>query len=507
MQSPAPPSRLFPELLQRCGQADIGPDMKGFVDARPRASATIIMEAFRSEQPQSAAQLQAFVQRWFDLPKPIGDTDLGAQSASIAAHIEALWPALVREDPAQDDGSRIALPFRYVVPGGMFRENYYWDTFFTILGLRHSDRQLCEEAVGNLAYLIDRFGFVPNGNRTYYLTRSQPPFFFASLAALNEIKPEAAFAAYLPQLRREHAFWMSGDEQIEKGADRRVVRMPGGEILNRYWDDGDWPRDEAYREDADLARRAEDRDGAGLFRDVRAACESGWDFSSRWFADPAAMETIMTTLIVPADLNALLFGLEDAIRLGAELSGDAPTAAEFHGRSEARLKAMNRYLWNEARGFFDDYNFARQALRNSITPACLFPLFGGVATTSQALRTAMLVEERLLAPGGLVSSLNESGQQWDAPNGWAPLQWIGIEGLERYGLKRLASEIAKRWLTTVDRVFKETGRLFEKYDVIDIDAGGGGEYPLQDGFGWTNGVTADLLNRYPSFAQRLAPRR
>jgi alpha,alpha-trehalase len=496
--SRAAPSALFPGLFEQFQLADDGPDMKAFVDAVPLAAPEVIMTEYRNANPTSPADVREFVHRWFDLPGAVPiHSEAPERYLSLAEHIDQVWPSLVRrDDGVQAEHSRIGLPFRYVVPGGIFRESYYWDTYFTILGLRYSDVQLCNESVRNLAYLIDEFGFVPNGNRTYYLTRSQPPVFFAALSALDEECPAGIFAAYLPQLRREHAFWMSGETDAEPIEARRVVRMPGGEILNRYWDDGDGPRGEAFRADLALAAVAGDRTDE-LFRNIRAACESGWDFSSRWFADHATMQTIITTSIIPADLNALMFGIENAIRLGAEELGDARLAAEFAKRATARSEALNRYLWNETMGLFDDYDLSTLNQRASITPACLFPLFCGLASTAQAQRTADLVENTLLAPGGLLTSTHATAQQWDSPNGWAPLQWIAVEGLERYGHGRLAREIACRWLTTVNRDFKATGRLVEKYDVVAVGRGGGGEYPLQDGFGWTNGVTLALLHRYP----------
>jgi alpha,alpha-trehalase len=496
----AAPSALFPGLLQEFALADGSADMKSFADAVPKASPEVIMDAYRECPPRSQAEVIEFVNDWFELPDvKVGHSE-GDRSSSIAEHIDALWDMLVRRDGEVLPGeSRIALPYRYVVPGGIFRESYYWDTYFTILGLRFHDLELCNEGARNLAHLIDAFGFVPNGNRTYYLTRSQPPLFFATLAAIGEGNPARSFAAFLPQLRREHAFWMSGEGDL-RGEPRRVVRMPGGELLNRFWDDGDWPRDEAYKSDVALASLAKDRPEAELFRDVRAACESGWDFSSRWFGDQANMKTIMTTSIVPSDLNALLFGLENAIRLGAEEAGDPAVASEFRERAAARSAAMNTYLWNEAEGFFDDYDLSASGQRGSATPASAAALFCGVASQDQAARTADFIERTLLAPGGLLTSLHATGEQWDSPNGWAPLHWIAVEGLERYGHNGLAREIAARWLMTVNRVFEATGRLVEKYDVVNLEKGGGGEYPLQDGFGWTNGVTLALLRRYPDLA-------
>lgn len=497
------PSALLPDLFQRYSLVADDPDMKALVDASPRAEVETVMDAYRREQPHSAAEIRDFVNRWLKLP--VGTVSCGTtdRSASLMAHINGLWRSLVRRDTcACADISRIALPARYVVPGGRFRECYYWDTLFTVAGLRFHDRELCTEIVRNLAFLIDEFGFVPNGNRTYYLTRSQPPIFFATLAELQENQPAVAFAANLSHLRREHAFWMAG-ENGENGSGGHVVRMPGGEVLNRYWDDGDWPRDEAYRADIALANRARDRPTAEVLRDVRAACESGWDFSSRWFAECASMDSIMTTSIIPSDLNALLFGLETAIAVGAKEVGDQALTSEFRKRAALRSHAMNRYLWNERDGFFDDYDLSNRRRRSAATPACLFALFCGVATASQARRTAHFVEQMLLAPGGLLTSIRDTGEQWDAPNGWAPLQWIAVEGLERYGHSVLAHEIARRWLVLLNNVFEASGRLFEKYDVVGLSSGAGGEYPLQDGFGWTNGVAVALLHRYPDLTQTI----
>ncbi|MCP4386523.1 MAG: trehalase, partial [Hyphomicrobiales bacterium] len=131
----------------------------------------------------------------------------------------------------------------------------------------------------------------------------------------------------------------------------------------------------------------------------------------------------------------------------------------------------------------------------------LYPLFFRVATDAQANMTADLVEGKLLAPGGLMTTVNATGQQWDKPNGWAPLHWIAVNGLQAYGKNDLARTIARRWLNTVARTYCTSGKMVEKYDVVTTRPGGGGEYPLQDGFGWTNGVTIGLLDLYPEFSR------
>ena len=182
----------------------------------------------------------------------------------------------------------------------------------------------------DFAHFIDTYGHVPNGARTYYLSRSQPPFFFEMVGLIGGGDPAAEFARYLPQLEREYAFWMQGETGLPAGgAHRRVVALPDGSILNRYWDDRDTPRDESYAEDVKLAR-ASHRPARAVYRDIRAAAESGWDFGSRWFADPMDRSTIDTTEIVPIDLNSLMYGLENAIRAGCERASDARVRARLH---------------------------------------------------------------------------------------------------------------------------------------------------------------------------------
>jgi alpha,alpha-trehalase len=279
-------------------------------------------------------------------------------------------------------------------------------------------------------------------------------------------------------------------------ASKHVVMLADGTVLNRYWDASATPRDESYREDAALAA-ASSRPAADLYRDLRSAAESGWDFSSRWFADGRTLDTIETTAIIPVDLNSLLFGLERAIAEGCTRAGDQRCASEFERHASDRQKAVQRYLWDAAGGRFLDYQWQRQQRLDRPSAAMLYPLFTGLADADQARGVAAAVSATLLASGGLLSTPVRTGQQWDAPNGWAPHQWIAVAGLDAYGQGELARTIATRWLATVTRAYRETGKLLEKYDVQEAAPGGGGEYPLQDGFGWTNGVTRELLERYP----------
>jgi len=498
---PQPPQALFGELFVAVQTAAIYADGKTFVDAVPREAPEAILARYRAERPDSPAALERFVKAHFALPTEPPPVAAPSKQTTLREHIDALWSPLTRTSTSAPRwSSLLPLPRPYVVPGGRFREIYYWDSYFTMLGLLEGGRgDLVADMVEDFAYLIDRYGLIPNGTRTYYLSRSQPPFFFAMVGLLPG-EPGSAYARYLPQLRREYEFWMAGAEGLEAGAaQRRVVAMPDGTTLNRYWDDRDTPRDESFREDTELARST-GRSRSQVFRDIRAAAESGWDFSSRWFADARTMAEIVTTEIIPVDLNSLLFGLENAIREGCEHQGDLPGAAEFGRRAAMRRAAIERYLWDSSAGVYFDYRWTERASIPRLSAATTYPLFLGCASQQQANAVAAAVRGTLLKSGGLVTTPFATGQQWDAPNGWAPLQWIAVSGFNRYGERQLAESIAHHWLRNVKRVYRESGKLVEKYDVLTERGGGGGEYPLQDGFGWTNGVTARLMALYPAAA-------
>ncbi|WP_112061519.1 alpha,alpha-trehalase TreF [Hyphomonas pacifica] len=487
-----PPSLAYPGLFQRVALSGLV-DPKDWVDAKPKLPPPLINEAYAEARPQTREDLAEFIDTYFDLPdnNPITDDVALAADLSLRKHIEALWPHLTRNaDDSVRVTSLIPLPHPYIVPGGRFREVYYWDAYFTMTGLGPGHDDIKQSMVDNFAWLIRETGHVPNANRTYYLSRSQPPFFFAMVGLLSPGDEAAAWADYLPELKAEYAFWMQGE---------RAVTLQDGNVLNRYWDGRDVPRDESFIQDTETAHQS-DRPKAKLYRELRAGAESGWDFSSRWLEDPKDLSTIQTTRILPVDLNALLYGLELAIAAGCEQAEDPVCNAAFMAKAEARKAAMNIWLWDEARGVFGDYDLDATVPTQRDSAASLYPLFLGLATQTQADRTAAYTAEHLLAPGGLMTTPLNTGQQWDAPNGWAPLHWIAVKGLEDYGHVPLADDIAERWLTTVSRTYCETGKLVEKYDVVTVRPGGGGEYPLQDGFGWTNGVTAALIDTNPNYS-------
>jgi alpha,alpha-trehalase len=502
---PAPPEARFKDLFVAVQTQRLYADGKEFVDAVAKAAPEEILAQYHALRPASPESLRDFVAAHFTLPSEVVAEPAASSLVPIAEHIDQLWSELTRSTPSVPlYASLLALPRPYVVPGGRFREMYYWDSYFTMLGLLESGRRdLVEDMVRDFAYLIDTYGHVPNGTRTYYLSRSQPPFFFEMVGLLSTEDPAQAFAQYLPQLEREYAYWMQGSAGLRPGrAHRHVVALPDGSILNRYWDDRDTPRDESYAQDMELARASRRREHL-VFRDIRAAAESGWDFSTRWFADPKDRASIDTTELVPSDLNSLLFGLENAIRLGCERKSDASCARKFAARAAVRRAAIDRYLWDPSARAYLDYRWTRRERVARVSAATLYPLFVALASDEQAAAVASTAAVELLKAGGIVTTPLVSGQQWDSPNGWAPLQWIAISGLRKYAQTSLAEAVACRWMLNVNAVYEQSGKLVEKYDVIDTNRkGGGGEYPNQDGFGWTNGVMRKLETLYPADAAR-----
>ncbi|MEZ0469873.1 alpha,alpha-trehalase TreF [Luteimonas salinilitoris] len=508
LQAPAMAGICVPGLPQLYGQLfedaqEVLTDKKAFVDAAPQQPPAGIAAEYENVRDTSGFDLRAFIAEQFVMPPLAGGDYRTDPDHDVREHIDALWSVLERKPGAADPRtSLLPLPHRYIVPGGRFDEIYYWDSYFTMLGLEESGRHdLVVDMVKNFAWLIDRYGHIPNGNRTYYLSRSQPPFFAAMVNLLAERDGPSVLSTYLPQLAREYAFWMQGSERLAPGqGHRRVVRLADGSLLNRYWDDCDTPREESYGRDVATAV-ASGRPVAEVYRNLRAGAESGWDYSSRWFADSETLETIRTIEIVPPDLNSLLYNLERTLAEAYRVAGQPDNAARLQERADERKAAMRRHLWHAGNGVFADYLWQEGRPTDNVTAATLYPLFFGIADRRQAAQVASRVRASLLQPHGLAATTVRTGEQWDLPNGWAPLQWIAIQGLDDYGERELAASIAERWIRHNIAVFRETGKLVEKYDVTGTGgAGGGGEYELQDGFGWTNGVLRKLMALYPASA-------
>ncbi len=502
------PDKIYGQLFTAVQEGGIFADSKSFVDCTPKRKPKVIVADYLKKKTQAGFDLKKFVADNFTpqvQPKVINTE----ANKDIVTHINDLWKVLQRKQDKKIEGSSLlALPKPYIVPGGRFTEVYYWDSYFTMLGLKESGETVTiENMIDNFAHLINTHGHIPNGNRSYYLSRSQPPFFGMMVNLLAEIKGAQVYKKYLSTLQKEYNYWMAGLTGIKlSGANKRVVKLSDGTVLNRYCDDLDIPRHEGYKEDVATAEKKlmekmsvirfaseaamneyKTVHTKRIYNNLRSAAESGWDFSSRWFYEENDLGTIHTTDIIPVDLNALLMVLEQILQNNG---GKVDKAIAIK-----RKAAMHKYFWNEAQAFYCDYDFVSNVNVGKVTAAGMFPLAVAKYTSTIAdvsvkkNEIIATLKNKLLKPGGIVCTEISNGQQWDAPNGWAPLQWMTVSGLINVNEKTLAADIANRWMSLNEKVYKATGKLTEKYNVVDLSLEtGGGEYPNLDGFGWTNGV-------------------
>lgn len=483
------------ELFRKVQTSHLYEDSKTFSDAIAKTDIADILEQYETDKSASDFDLKDFVQSNFTLPDNV-ELKSTFREDKVRCQIEQLWRLLYKPADSSQNDSLIALPNEYTVPGGRFREVYYWDSYFAAVGLISSGhRQLVESLLDNFIYLQQTVGLIPNGNRWYYSGRSQPPVLALLVELLRQSGEvdETKLIRYVSAIETEYRFWMDGSVSIGLGEQyKRVCKLPCGSVLNRYYDEIDGPRPESYAEDIELKQNLGADVGTDFFRDIRAACESGWDFSSRWFKGDD-MASIRTTQVLPIDLNTLLYSTESFLaKLHKEL-GHSHKAELYTEAATRRQAALNQYCWNESKGLYLDFWFDSHTQSHVPSLATAWPLFVSMASDHQAARIAETLKSEFLSLGGLVTTKVDSGQQWDSPNGWAPLQWVAVQGLDKYGHRELAVDCAVRWLETVNMTYHSTGKFMEKYNVVTPNLqAGGGEYHVQEGFGWTNGVTLGL---------------
>nr|AHM26076.2 trehalase [Anisakis simplex] len=511
-------------LLDAVQKARLFQDCKHFVDMPLKVDAESTLrewEALMSGNNLNETSLRQFVATHFD--EPGGELDdfhpkdydpecnkfdaiTCPSYRQWAKELHRKWPTLCRKvsDRVLADPNRyslIALPKPFVVPGGRFREMYYWDSFFTIKGLLASGmHETVRGMIENMGHLIDKFGYVPNGNRVYYLNRSQPPLLTWCLAAYYEATGDKEFLL-------TGARWF--EREIEFFQNRRSVQLKGVAFpLYRYHVIAEGPRPESYREDMESAEHIQDLiEKQRLWGDIAAAAESGRDFSSRWFSKdgPVAgkMGSTRTSSILPVDLNAIICGNWRLMANLYEAMNDLVSAEQCRQNFNAMRQAIHQVFWDEDCGCWFDYDIVTGKHVTDYMDTNFFPLFTGC--THDGFNPSKVVSYlsssgALSYPGGLPSSLIASGQQWDFPNAWAPTTWVVIQGLRATGQKELARQIAEKWIRKNYSMWVSTGgRMFEKYNVDSVcpnGVAGGGEYEVQEGFGWTNGVILDLLMTY-----------
>lgn len=492
-------------LFEDVQESRIFPDGKTFVDCVPRRDPAAILTEYigLKHNPSVSFSIKQFVEENFELPLPDTPVPYIQQQSNIVEHIKTLWSDLKRKQDSMVHGSSLLpLPHPYIVPGGRFREIYYWDSYFTMLGLKESGEleTICN-MLDNFAFLIHTYGHIPNGNRSYYLSRSQPPFFTLMVELYASATSDSAMDNYSDAIEKEYAYWTEGYETITSdNACKKLVCLHDGTILNRYFDTLFIPRQESWGDDVETASK-NSRPKEITYNHLRSAAESGWDFSSRWLADEKDLSSIETSDIIPVDLNSLLYHTERVLADYFANKGNTKKADFYISRATNRFNAIQQYCFCKETGVYYDYHWKNKKLTKKFTPASFFPLWLSAVPEDSMLEYGRSAAQKLilelLKEGGVLTTTINNNQQWDAPNGWAPLQWVTITALEKTGQQELAAEIAGRWIKLNDDVYKRTGKLMEKYNVADTHLeAGGGEYEGQDGFGWTNGVLLALITKY-----------
>jgi alpha,alpha-trehalase len=414
------------------------------------------------------------------------------------------------------------LPTKYVVPGGRFNEMYGWDSYFIIIGLLEDHRvELAKGMVDNFIFEIEHYGALLNANRTYYLTRSQPPFFTSMALAVYNADKDHRFTdrRWLQRVyaaaQKDYEMWTTGEHRA------------GDTGFSRYFDYGEGPVPEEahdghqYYKDVALGlirrrnfnyfvpAKAADVTVANLsktgrvtfspdfYKGDRALRESGFDITNRF-----GLYGAETQNYAPVCLNSLLYELEFDLAEMADTLGLKSEVADWNAAADRRKKAINRTMWDGR--LYSDFRFSDNSLVLYPFSSTFYPLVFGIAEKSQA--DALVTHLDLFAkPGGIQTSTALTGLQWDAPYGWAPLQMIAIDGLRRYGFQKEADTLAKSWLTLVVDEYRRTGTIREKYDVVhrtsDVSVTAGYKDNVV-GFGWTNGVFVHLLHQLSAADQK-----
>uniref|UniRef100_A0A8D2CZF1 Trehalase n=1 Tax=Sciurus vulgaris TaxID=55149 RepID=A0A8D2CZF1_SCIVU len=515
----------YGELLHQVQMAKLYPDDKQFVDMSLSTAPDQVLQRF-SELAEAhnhsipRQQLQEFVQQHFRAvgqelqPWTPGDWKESPQllqkiaDARLrvwAGQLNQIWKKLGKQIKPEvlSQPERFSLIYSknpFIVPGGRFVEFYYWDSYWVMEGLLLSEMaETVKGMLQNFLDLVKTYGHIPNGGRVYYLQRSQPPLLTLMMdryvAHTNDI---TFLRENIETLALELNFWT---------VNRTISVYLGGKSynLNRYHVPYGGPRPESYSKDADLADTLPEEDRDVLWAELKAGAESGWDFSSRWLVggpNPNSLSSIRTSKLIPVDLNAFLCQAEELMSNFYSRLGNDAQAERYRSLRTQRMAALNALLWDEQKGAWFDYDM-ENGKNLEFYPSNLTPLWAGCFSDPSFVDKALkyLEDSKILTyQHGIPASLRNTGQQWDFPNAWAPLQDLVIRGLAKSSSPRtqeVAFQLAQNWIQTNFDVYSQKSAMYEKYDISNGgQPGGGGEYEVQEGFGWTNGMALMLLDRY-----------
>ncbi|CAH2987245.1 unnamed protein product [Chilo suppressalis] len=518
-------------LLETVQMAGLYNDSKTFVDMKLINHPDDTMKHFREMMGNSSgfptrAEIWAFVQKNFESEgsefeewKP---TDWKKEPKFLqritdpllhqwASDLNRLWLQLgrkMKEDVKNNEHlySIIYVDKPFIVPGGRFREFYYWDSYWIIKGLLLSEmHDTAKGMVDNFLNIVEKFGFIPNGGRIYYGMRSQPPLLIPMMQLILEGTNDTKFLAeHIHTLAKEFDFWIT-NHTVEVHHDNQKYN------LTRFIDQSQGPRPESYKEDIDVAKHLDDNDKKEeLYAELKSAAESGWDFSSRWFilngTNKGNLTNLKTRSIVPVDLNAIMCWNAQIMTEFYTILGDRNRADNYRMIHERYMHNIEKLLWHEDVGAWLDFNLESGRRRDYFYPSNIAPLWTGCYDKARKEYYVNRVINYLdkvkvdVFDGGIPTTFEHSGEQWDYPNAWPPLQYIFVTGLANTGqpeAMKYANDIATKWVRSNFEVWKQKTAMLEKYDATIFGGyGGGGEYVLQTGFGWTNGVIMALLDRY-----------
>lgn len=467
------PDILFGELFVEVQTQQIFEDSKTFADAIPKFKAKEILLKYTQEKNKPAFDLANFVSQNFTFTNPPIKIE---NKKGLEEYLLEDWKNRIRK-PFDDGGSLIPTRNIYLSVSKYSNELNYGSNYYSILGLLAAKQNILAKNIAvNAVQLVQDFGYMPAGNRTYLFGRSNPPFLSFILEEISKTNPEILKFA-LPQLTQEYQFWMSAqdkDESLKQKeaqnkkelAYKRVVFLEKNNLLNRYYDPLNTPRVEVYREDLEL-KKINGNYNRFLFKNLRAASESDWEHSSRWISNLQKTEQVHTLQIAPVDLNALLYHLEKTLAKAYKANEQPDYARSFENLAKKRKIIFDTYFWDDTKGFYFDYDFLNKKRSNVYALSGVFPLFVGLASENQATKIAELLEKSFLMPGGLSTTLNVTGLINDAPFGRADLQWIAISSLRKYKKNALANQIKARWIKTNTECYSKSGELLEFYNVIN----------------------------------------
>ncbi|KAJ3690351.1 hypothetical protein LUZ61_019515 [Rhynchospora tenuis] len=545
MATETDPLLAFLQRVQSDALRTMGPtnfDPKLYVDLPLKTDLSIAVTAFNSLHRRSGtislSDFNKFLEEFFDeagsdlvyakpvdfKPEPEGFLVKveNEEMRKWALEVHAIWKNLSRRVSEEvkrrpERHTLLYLPGTVIVPGSRFREVYYWDSYWVIRGLLASKMYDTAKAiVYNLISLIERYGHVLNGARTYYINRSQPPLLSSMVRDIYMRTGDVELLKRaLPALLKEHSFWVSDVHQVT------IEDQQGHKhCLSRYQARWYQPRPESATLDEELSLKLTPSEKDAFYHELASAAESGWDFSSRWMRNSSDLTTTATTSIIPVDLNTFICKLELDISAFAKITGDNSTSQKFMESSISRKSAIRSLLWNPTLVQWVDYwldkhdahqgvyqwNPGSQNCKNFASNFVPLWLLAQYPDSDQLIEEfdedliTSLKKSGLIGEYGIATSLSNTGQQWDLPNGWAPLQHMIVDGLANAHSKearRLAESIAINWIRTNFAAYKKTGSMHEKYDVESCgEFGGGGEYKPQTGFGWSNGVVLAFLEEF-----------